>query len=115
MVLGQQQRAPLLVGLDGGDTSCFLDAAFRVVAEVCEAFYDILARSNRAVCIRSGELPVGEPVIAAAVGGRRPLEESTFLVFCDWVQHALEEELEQRWKIEMNGVGVPDAYTSAAG
>ena len=36
-------------------------------------------------------------------------------MFCDWIRHELEEELERRWKIEMNGVGVPDAYTAAAG
>ena len=34
---------------------------------------------------------------------------------CDWIRHALEEKLERRWEIKMNGVGVPDAYTSAAG
>ncbi|EMA56693.1 ISH3 family transposase [Halococcus thailandensis] len=48
-------------------------------------------------------------------GGRDLPEEFTFSVFCDWIRHALEEELERRWKIEMNGVGVPDAYTAAAG
>jgi len=42
MVLSQQQRAPLPAGLNGGDSGCFLDAAFRVVVEVCEAFYDTL-------------------------------------------------------------------------
>jgi hypothetical protein len=36
-------------------------------------------------------------------------------MFCDWIRHALKEELERRWMIEMNGVGVPDAYTVAAG
>jgi hypothetical protein len=48
-------------------------------------------------------------------GGRDLPEKFTFSVFCDWIRHALEQELERRWKIEMNGVGVPDAYTSAAG
>ena len=48
-------------------------------------------------------------------GGRDLPEEFTFTVFCDWIRHALEEELERRWKIKMNDVGVPDAYTSAAG
>jgi IS4 transposase len=48
-------------------------------------------------------------------GGRDLPEEFTFSVFCDWIRHALEEELERRWRIEMNGVGVPDAYTAAAG
>ena len=47
--------------------------------------------------------------------GRDLSEEFTFSVFCDWIRHALEEELERRRKIEMNGVGVPDAYTAAAG
>lgn len=48
--------------------------------------------------------------------GRDLPEEFTFSVFCDWIRHALEEEeLERRWEIEMNGVGVLDAYTSAAG
>ena len=41
MVFSQQQRTPLLAGLYGGDISCFLDAAFRLVTEMCEAFYDI--------------------------------------------------------------------------
>jgi len=30
-------------------------------------------------------------------------------------RHALEEELERSWEIEMNGVGVPEAYAPAAG
>jgi hypothetical protein len=33
----------------------------------------------------------------------------------DWIRHALEQKSERRWKIEMNGVDVPDAYTAAAG
>ena len=48
-------------------------------------------------------------------GGRDLPEEFTFSVFCDWIRHALGEELERRWEIKMNGIGVPDAYTSAAG
>ena len=48
-------------------------------------------------------------------GGRDLPEKFTFSVFCDWIRHALEEELERRWRIEMDGVGVPDAYTAAAG
>ncbi len=48
-------------------------------------------------------------------GGRDLPEEFTFSVFCDWIRYALEQDLERRWRIEMNGVGVPDAYTSAAG
>jgi hypothetical protein len=44
------------------------------------------------------------------VGGRRPPASGR-----DWIRHALEEELERRWEIKMNGVGVPDAYTAAAG
>ncbi|SIS22047.1 hypothetical protein SAMN05421752_1482, partial [Natronorubrum thiooxidans] len=35
--------------------------------------------------------------------------------FSDWIRHALEEELERSWEIEMNGTGVPEAYTPAAG
>ena len=48
-------------------------------------------------------------------GGRDLPEEFAFSMFCDWIRHALKEELERRWRIEMNGVGVPGAYTSAAG
>ena len=48
-------------------------------------------------------------------GGRDLLEEFTFKTFCDWIRHELEEELKRRWKMEMNGVGVPASYRSAAG
>jgi len=48
-------------------------------------------------------------------GGRDLPEQFTFKTFCDWIRHELEAELERRWEIEMNGVGVPDAYASAAG
>jgi len=48
-------------------------------------------------------------------GGRDLPEEFTFTTFCDWIRHELETELERRWEIKMNGVGVPDAYASAAG
>jgi len=48
-------------------------------------------------------------------GGRDLPEQFTFQTFCDWIRHELEAELGRRWEIEMNGVGVPDAYTSAAG
>jgi len=48
-------------------------------------------------------------------GGRDLPEEFTFKTFCDWIRHALEEELERSWEIEMNGVGAPEAYAPAAG
>jgi hypothetical protein len=48
-------------------------------------------------------------------GGRDLPEEFTFTTFCDWIRHVLEEELDRQWWIEMNGVGVPDAYETAAG
>jgi len=48
-------------------------------------------------------------------GGRDLPEQFTFQTFCDWIRHELEAELGRRWEIEMNGVGVPDAYASAAG
>jgi len=48
-------------------------------------------------------------------GGRDLPEEFTFKTFSDWIRHALEEELERSWEIEMNGVGVPEAYALAAG
>ncbi len=48
-------------------------------------------------------------------GGRDLPEEFTFKTLSDWIRHALEEELERSWEIEMNGVGVPEAYTPAAG
>ncbi|RZV06499.1 DDE family transposase [Natrinema hispanicum] len=48
-------------------------------------------------------------------GGRDLPQEFTFKTFSDWIRHALEEELERRWEIKMNGVGVPETYVSAAG
>ncbi len=48
-------------------------------------------------------------------GGRDLPEEFTFKTFSDWIRHALEEELERCWVIEMNGTGVPEAYAPAAG
>ncbi|WP_130501847.1 ISH3 family transposase [Natrinema hispanicum] len=48
-------------------------------------------------------------------GGRDLPEEFTFKTFSDWIRHALEEELERSWEIEMNGTGVPEAYAPAAG
>jgi len=48
-------------------------------------------------------------------GGRDLPEEFTFKTFSDWIRHALEEELERTWEIEMNGTGVPEAYAPAAG
>jgi len=48
-------------------------------------------------------------------GGRDLPTQFTFSTFCDWIRHMLEQELERRWEIEMNGTGVPEAYGSAAG
>jgi hypothetical protein len=48
-------------------------------------------------------------------GGGDLSETFTFTTFCDWIRHALEEALERRWKIRMNGVGVPSGYATAAG
>ena len=48
-------------------------------------------------------------------GGRDLPEQFTFQTFCDWIRHELEAELARRWQVEMNGVGVPDTYASAAG
>jgi len=48
-------------------------------------------------------------------GGRDLPKEFTFKTISDWIRHALEEELERSWEIEMNGVGVPEAYAPAAG
>ncbi len=47
--------------------------------------------------------------------GRDLPEEFTFETFSDWIRHALEEELDRSWRIEMNGVGVPEAYAPATG
>jgi hypothetical protein len=38
-------------------------------------------------------------------GGRDLPTQFTFWIFCDWTRHVLEEELNRRWEIEMNGVG----------
>ena len=48
-------------------------------------------------------------------GGRDLPTEFTFTRFCDWIRYVLEEELDRRWQIEMNGVGVPETYGSAVG
>jgi len=48
-------------------------------------------------------------------GGRDLPEQFTFVTFRDWIRHALELELERRWEIEMNGVGVPAPYGPAVG
>lgn len=48
-------------------------------------------------------------------GGRDLPDRFTFKMFCDWIRHVLEDELEREWEIEMNGVGVPDAYSPATG
>jgi len=64
-----------------------------------------------------------EPLARASLGGRSRLrrggrdlpEEFTFKTFSDWIRHALEEELGRSWEIEMNGVGVLEAYALATG
>ena len=48
-------------------------------------------------------------------GGRDLPEEFTFSVFCDWIRKELEEQLERRWEIEMNGTGIPAPYQAAGG
>jgi len=48
-------------------------------------------------------------------GGRDLPTAFTFTTFCDWIRHVLEDELNRRWTIEMNGVGVPDSYATATG
>ena len=48
-------------------------------------------------------------------GGRDLPDQFTFKRFCDWIRHALEEALGRQWEHEMNGVGVPKWYASAAG
>jgi hypothetical protein len=48
-------------------------------------------------------------------GGRDLPEEFTFSVFCDWIRKELEEQLERRWEIEMNGTGIPASYQAAGG
>ncbi len=47
-------------------------------------------------------------------GGRELPKEFTFKTFCDWIRKELEEELERRWYIEANDVGVPETYGSVA-
>jgi hypothetical protein len=74
--------------------------------------------SARSVCVRNRELPAREPLVSAAMGGRRPPAAGrarparAVHVFCDWIRHELEAELGRRWEIKMNGVGVPNAYAS---
>lgn len=46
---------------------------------------------------------------------RRDLpEEFTFKTLRDWIRHELEEQLQRRWKIKMNGMGAPASYGTAA-
>jgi len=47
-------------------------------------------------------------------GGRDLPEEFTFSVFCDWVRKKLEEQLERRRKIKMNGTGILQSYQASA-
>jgi len=47
-------------------------------------------------------------------GGRDLPTQFTFQTFCDWIRRVLEDELNRRWTIEMDGVGVPDGYATAA-
>ena len=57
------------------------------------------------------------------MGGRRPPTPGgrdlpttfTFTIFCDRIRHVLEDELNRQWTVEMNGVGIPDSYATAAG
>ncbi|ELY76267.1 transposase IS4 family protein [Natrinema pellirubrum DSM 15624] len=52
-------------------------------------------------------------VVARPRWGERDLpKQFTFTTFCDWIPHELEAEFARRWEIEMNGVGVSDAYAS---
>jgi len=46
-------------------------------------------------------------------GGRDLPDEFTFTKFCDWIRKELEEELDRRWYVETNGIGVPETYDSA--
>ncbi|GAB7020983.1 hypothetical protein JCM18750_38450 [Halostagnicola bangensis] len=71
--------------------------------------------SNHSVCVRLGWVLAGEPPACASLGERDLPEEFTFKTFSDWIRNALEEELDWRWHLEMNGVGVSDAYGAAAG
>jgi hypothetical protein len=48
-------------------------------------------------------------------GGRDLRETFTFSVFCDWIAHRLDQELERRWELPTNGVGIPQTYLPAAG
>jgi len=41
-------------------------------------------------------------------GGRDLPDEFTFKTFRDWIRNELEDELERRWYLEANGVGVPE-------
>jgi hypothetical protein len=63
----------------------------------------------------SGEVATWAVVARQRRGGRDLPDEFTFKTFCDWIRHELEEELRRRWKIEMNGTGVPASYETAAG
>jgi len=45
-------------------------------------------------------------------GGRDLPTQFTFKTFCDWIRHELEEELQRRWYVETNDVGVPETYGS---
>ncbi len=74
------------------------------------------------LCVRSGWIPVREPlallrwmVVARLRRRRRDLpEEFTFKTSSDWIRYALEEELNRKWEIKVNGVGVPETCASAA-
>ena len=47
-------------------------------------------------------------------GGRDLPTQFTFNTFCECIQHELDAELDRRWWIPTNGVGIPDSYAVAA-
>ena len=51
-------------------------------------------------------------VARPGVGGRDL--PTAFTTFYYWIRHVLKDELNRQWTIEMNGVGIPDSYATAA-
>jgi hypothetical protein len=75
-----------------------------------------IPRDPRCLCRCSrSRYPLQEPLVSSPLGGRDLPTQFTFSVFCDWIEHRLNQELDRQWTIEMNGVGIPDTYVSAVG
>jgi len=64
-------------------------------------------------CRISGLCSDGRSSPATPRAGDDLPDEFMFTKFCDWIRKELEEELDQHWYVETNGIGVVEIYDSA--